>query len=78
MRVKLVLYGALAMRFAPEFEVDVEEGSRVGDLLKKMGISTEECHILINERKVSEGQPLRENDVVKILPVIYGGYSPGV
>ncbi|GAB6101069.1 hypothetical protein JCM16138_02920 [Thermococcus atlanticus] len=73
MRVKLVLYGALAMKFAPEFEVDAEEGITVGELLKTLGISTEESHILINERKVGEEQPLKNGDTVKILPVIYGG-----
>lgn len=73
MRIKLVLYGALALKFAPEFEVDAEEGIRVGELLKKLSISAEESHILINERKVSEDHPLKNGDTVKILPVIYGG-----
>ena len=73
MKVKLVLYGELALKFAPEFEVEVEGETKVGYLLKTLGISADECHILINEKKVNEEHQLKENDVVKILPVIYGG-----
>ncbi len=73
MKVRLVLYGAFALKFAPEFEIDVKEGTKVGDLLKKLGISMEGYHILINERKVAEDHPLKNGDTVKILPVIYGG-----
>ena len=73
MKIKLVLYGALAMKFAPEFEIEAEEDIKVGDLLKKLGISARESHILINERKVGEEQPLKNGDTVKILPVTYGG-----
>ncbi|WP_457754620.1 MoaD/ThiS family protein [Thermococcus sp.] len=76
MKVKIRLYGELALRFSPEFEVEIEDGSTVGDLLKRLKISADEHHILVNEKKVRKNHKLNENDYIKLLPVVYGGYSP--
>ena len=61
------------MRFFSEFKVEIEEGSTVGDMLRKLKISAEEYHILVNEHKVEKNYKLKENDYVKLLPVVYGG-----
>ncbi|ALM76417.1 MoaD/ThiS family protein [Thermococcus barophilus] len=73
MKVKIRLYGELALKFSPEFEVEIEENLTVGDLLKKLEISDQEYHILVNEKKVRKDHKLKENDYIKLLPVVYGG-----
>ncbi|ASA78615.1 MoaD/ThiS family protein [Thermococcus sp. 5-4] len=73
MRVTLVLYGEHALKHGSRRELEVEEGKRVGELLGELGIWTDEHHILVNEKKVNEDHVLREGDVVKVLPVVYGG-----
>ncbi|AEH24375.1 MoaD/ThiS family protein [Pyrococcus yayanosii] len=73
MKVVLILYGELALKFSPRSEVEVEEGTTIGELLRKLGISAEEHHILVNEKKVSEDHVLKEGDIVKLLPVVFGG-----
>ncbi|WP_324735277.1 MoaD/ThiS family protein [Thermococcus sp. SY098] len=73
MKVKIRLYGELALKFSPEFEVEIEENLTVGDLLKKLKISDQEYHILVNEKKVKKDYKLKENDHIKLLPVVYGG-----
>ncbi|NJD98851.1 MoaD/ThiS family protein [Thermococcus sp. LS1] len=73
MKVMLVLYGEVALRFSPRMELDIGEGTTVGELLRELGISAAEHHILVNERKVNEGYVLKDGDVVKLLPVVYGG-----
>ena len=42
-----------------------------------MGIRADEHHILVNERKVDRDYQLRDGDVVKVLPVVYGGSFAG-
>jgi len=39
------------LRFFSEFKVEIEEGSTVGYLLKRLKISADEHHILVNEKK---------------------------
>ena len=73
MRITLMLYGEHALKHGSQRELEVEEGKRVGELLKELGIGTDEHHILVNERKVNEDHVLREGDVLKVLPVVYGG-----
>ena len=77
MRVTLVLYGHNALKHGPRKEVEVEEGKRVGELLKELGIGTNEHHILVNERRVNEDHLLKDGDVVKVLPIVYGGSLAG-
>lgn len=72
MKVTLILYGEHALKHGPRKELEVEEGKSVGELLRELGISTSEHHILVNERKVDDCT-LKDGDVVKVLPVVYGG-----
>ncbi|ACJ17298.1 hypothetical protein TON_1808 [Thermococcus onnurineus NA1] len=73
MKVILILYGEVALRFSPRMELELEERTTVGELLRELGISAVEHHILVNERKVDHSRVLKDGDVVKVLPVIYGG-----
>ncbi|MDV3104779.1 MoaD/ThiS family protein [Thermococcus waiotapuensis] len=72
MRITLILYGEHALKHGPRKELEVEEGKRVSELLRELGISPGEHHILVNERKVEDCR-LKDGDVVKVLPVVYGG-----
>jgi len=53
--------------------VDLEEKSSVGDLLKTLGISASEVVPVKNGVIVTEREPLREGDEVKLLSVVSGG-----
>jgi len=77
MRVTLILYGEHALKHGSRRELDVEEGRSVGELLRELGIGTEGHHVLVNERKVDENHVLKEGDVLKVLPVVYGGSFTG-
>ncbi|AAL81606.1 MoaD/ThiS family protein [Pyrococcus furiosus DSM 3638] len=73
MKVKVKLYGELALKHGVEVEVEVKEGARVVDILRMLKISPSEHHLILNERKVSLDHQLKDGDVLKILPVVYGG-----
>ncbi len=75
MKIRVRLYGDLALKYSPpDFEFEVPEGSKVSDVLRILGISDYGNHIIVNEKKVGrEHPPLNEGDVLKILPVVYGG-----
>jgi sulfur carrier protein ThiS len=77
MRITLILYGEHALKHGSQRELEIEEGKRVGELLRELGIGADEHHILVNERKVNEDHVLREGDRIKVLPVVYGGSLPG-
>ncbi|MBO3754252.1 MAG: MoaD/ThiS family protein [Candidatus Brockarchaeota archaeon] len=53
--------------------LDLEENSRVEDLLKTLGISPSEVVPVKNGVIVTEKEPLREGDEVKLLSVVSGG-----
>lgn len=76
MRIRLRLYGGLALRFSPCLELEVKEGITIGELLDRLRISSREHHIIVNERKVNENYKPKEGDEIKLLPVVYGGQSP--
>jgi len=73
MKIKVRLYGELALKHGAEVELEVKEGARVGDVLKILKISDSEHHLILNERKVSKDYPLSDGDTLKVLPVVYGG-----
>ncbi|NJE05665.1 MoaD/ThiS family protein [Thermococcus sp. M36] len=73
MKVRLILYGEHALRHGSKLELEVGESRTVGELLRELGISTSEHHILVNEIKVDESYVLKDGDVLKVLPVVYGG-----
>ncbi|ASJ10282.1 thiamine biosynthesis protein ThiS [Thermococcus sp. P6] len=73
MKIKVKLYGEAALKHGPEIEIEVKEGTRVSDVLAMLKLSENDHHLLINERKVSKDHPLNDGDVLKVLPVVYGG-----
>lgn len=73
MKIKVKLYGELALKYKPEIEIEVRENALVNDVLTLLKIRENEHHLLINEKKVSKDYPLQEGDILKILPVVYGG-----
>lgn len=73
MKIRVRLYSDLALKHFPDFEFEVPEGSKVSDVLRILGISDYGNHIIVNEKKVGREHPLNEGDVLKILPVVYGG-----
>lgn len=77
MKVTLVLYGHNVLKHGPRKELEVGEGKRVGELLRELGIRADEHHILVNEGKVDRDYQLRDGDVVKVLPIVYGGSFTG-
>lgn len=53
--------------------VDLEENSRIGDLLKSLVISPSEIVPVKNGIIVTEKEILRDGDEVKLLSVVSGG-----
>jgi sulfur carrier protein ThiS len=53
--------------------IDLEEDSRIEDLLKILRISASEVVPVRNGVIVTEKEPLREGDEVKLLSVVSGG-----
>ncbi|MCS7138682.1 MAG: MoaD/ThiS family protein [Crenarchaeota archaeon] len=53
--------------------VDLDEGSRVEDLLKVLGISVSEVVPVKNGVIVTEREILRDGDEIKLLSVVSGG-----
>ncbi|MEM3712999.1 MAG: MoaD/ThiS family protein [Thermoproteota archaeon] len=53
--------------------IDLEENSRIGDLLKSLGISPSEIVPVKNGVIVTEREALRDGDEVKLLSVVSGG-----
>lgn len=56
------------------YEVEIEENSRVVDLIKRVGIqSTEDIMIFANETLISIDSSLKDIKEIKIYPMILGG-----
>ncbi len=56
--------------------LDLPEGARVSDIIRRMGIPREEVNLLMrNHRQVSAEERLAEGDVVGIFPPIAGGIA---
>ncbi|USS40254.1 MoaD/ThiS family protein [Thermococcus aggregans] len=73
MKIKVKLYGELALKHGAEVEIEIEGEATVRDVLKILRISKSEHHLILNERKVSKDHPIRDGDTLKVLPVVYGG-----
>jgi len=75
MKVKIRVYGELALKHGAEIELKVQDRATVGEILKNMGISDAEHHLLVNEKRVSKEYQLKDGDYLKLLPIVYGGCS---
>ena len=75
MKVKIRVYGELALKHGAEIKLKVQDRATVGEILKNMGISDAEHHLLVNEKRVSKEYQLKDGDYLKLLPIVYGGCS---
>ena len=75
MKIRVRLYGELALKHGAEIELEVRDGATVADVLNTLRISASEHHLILNERKVSKNHPLSDGDTLKVLPVVYGAVS---
>ncbi|HHI01457.1 MAG: MoaD/ThiS family protein [Thermococcus sp.] len=73
MKIKVKLYGELALKYGTEIELEVKEITTAEDILRILKISDSEHHLILNERKIPKDYPLRDGDTLKVLPVVYGG-----
>ncbi|MCF8104384.1 MAG: MoaD/ThiS family protein [Desulfohalobiaceae bacterium] len=77
MRLTITLLGDLK-RFAPghgeEFELDLESGADIADLLQHLGLGSNRSKIvLVNGRQAREDRVLADADHVTLLPAVEGG-----
>jgi len=55
-------------------EINIEEGSRVKDLLSRIGIPQDEpLLVIVNEYTQGKETPLQEGDTLCLFPIIAGG-----
>ncbi len=77
MRVHVKVFAGLR-RFAPggksPFDLELEPGATVGDLLKRLGIPEDKPKILlVNGRHASLDRELSHGDEVSLFPPVAGG-----
>jgi len=53
--------------------IPLRHGSEVGDLLRKMGLLREEFIVMARGRVVTEFEPLKDKDQVRLIRVFAGG-----
>jgi len=68
LKVKVVLIPENSER-----EREIPEGSKVLDVLKKLGLSRETHVVKLNGEIVVEEESVREGDVLEIIRVVSGG-----
>ena len=79
MKVQLKLFATYRSYLPPgtvgsAVDVQVPAGTRVGDLLRQLGLPRNESRVvLVNGLGVKEDQVLHENDVVAAFPALAGG-----
>jgi sulfur carrier protein ThiS len=52
---------------------DVDEGTRIGEILDKLDLTEIPTLLIINGHAVSEDRILKEGDTLKIFPLVSGG-----
>ena len=57
----------------PTRRISLKPGSDVGDLLRKMGLLREEFIVMARNRVVTEFEPLKDRDRVRLIRVFSGG-----
>ena len=58
----------------PRFSLDVPDGATVGDVLRKLGVPTEQAAVLtLGDEAVDIAQQLQEGDRVTVIPPVAGG-----
>lgn len=74
MKVEIRLFASLRKYGLPQEEMELVEGTTVGNLLEKMGIPPSEVAItLVNGRHAQKELPLNDGETLALFPPIAGG-----
>jgi len=75
MKVNVKLFASVRkFSYQDNLEIDVENGSRVKDVLSRIGIPQEEpLLIIVNEYTRGKDTLLREGDTLCFFPIVAGG-----
>ncbi len=77
MRVHVTLKGALADRLPDgRGEVEVPDGSTVGDLAQRLGLPGRHCVFVVNGQTVKADALLTDGDRLQAFPPMAGGRTP--
>ncbi|NJE01700.1 MoaD/ThiS family protein [Thermococcus sp. JdF3] len=56
-----------------ETEVEWEKGTKVADVLRRVGFNTESAIAKLNGRVALEDENVKDGDYVEVIPVVSGG-----
>ncbi len=74
MKVEIRLFASLRKYGLPQEEMELVEGTTVGNLLEKIGIPPSEVAItLVNGRHAQKELPLNDGETLALFPPIAGG-----
>jgi molybdopterin converting factor small subunit len=74
MKVELRLFASLRKYGPPQEEMELAEGTTVGELLERVGIPPSEVAIaLVNGRHAPNELPLNDGETLAFFPPIAGG-----
>jgi sulfur carrier protein ThiS len=75
MRIRVKLMGVLKEKSPPGGELEIAEGTSVGDVLRKLDITTHQVHVCtVNGQFVKDhGLQLRDADELTVFPPVGGG-----
>jgi len=79
MKITVRLFTTLTHYLPPEsdgtsFQAEIEDGATVHELIAQVGIPAHLPHIvMVNARRVSLGNALKDGDTVSLFPAIGGG-----
>jgi len=74
MKVEIRLFASLRKYSLPQEEMELAEGTTVGDLLERIGISHSEVAVaLVNGRHAPNELPLSDGETIALFPPIAGG-----
>ncbi|MDQ7783402.1 MAG: MoaD/ThiS family protein [Desulfomonilaceae bacterium] len=79
MKVELILYASLVGHMPPgtsgnSCTMEVEEGSTVGDLMKRLGLPERAAKVIfLNGRHAKEEHSVKEGDRIAFFPPVAGG-----
>lgn len=79
MKVKVKLFKTLIRHCKievpeDEFELELSSNSTAGDLLEKLGLSTDLVKVIVvNNQKATPSDKLKSGDNVRLFPLIAGG-----